>query len=342
MKFSPFGKYLVFLAALAVFLLGAGPGEPAEDIASFYRGKTMRLVVPFSPGGGTDLHARLLAAVLEKYLKCTVVVINKPGGGGLVAMNDLYEAPRKDGLTLAISPEGLPLAQAVRTPGVRFNARKFGWIVSLYKDFRYVLVGIDSPYKSVDDLRKLKRPKAAITAITSPAGPSVILALEGLNLDNAKIVAGYPGSTEVLLAVKRLEADFTVMSKSHALRKDPLVRPLIAIEDERAPEFPDIPAFTEMGIKPETKKMMEIIMMGQAAGRAVVTPPGVSKEKIAFLRKVITAALNDPEYVKRVEKAGFFSKPLSAEKTAESVEKALSIAPEDAKMLRHIMFEKYF
>jgi tripartite-type tricarboxylate transporter receptor subunit TctC len=341
MNFSKSGKYFVFLTCLAVLLMGANIAESAEDAASFYRGKTVRLVVPLSPGGGTDLHARLLAPVLEKYLKCTVVVINKPGGGGLVAMNDVYEAPRKDGLTLAISPEGLPLAQAVGASGVRFDARKFGWIASLYKDFRMLLVGVDSPYKTVDDLRKLKQPKAAMTAVTSAAGPSLILALEALNLDNAKLVLGYPGSTEVLLAVRRMEADFTVMTKAHALRKDPLVRPILAIEDERAPEFPNISAFTELGIKPETKKIMDIIMMGQASGRAVITSPGVSKEKIAFLRKMLAAGLNDPGYVQRVEKAGFFSKPLSGEKTAESVEKALNVPREDLEKLRHIMFEKY-
>ncbi|MDP2267638.1 MAG: hypothetical protein Q8K46_00570, partial [Deltaproteobacteria bacterium] len=75
--------------------------------------------------------------------------------------------------------------------------------------------------------------------------------------------------------------------------------------------------------------------------RAVVTPPGVSKEKIAFLRKVLTTVLNDPDYLKKVEKAGFFSEPLSGEKTAESVEKALSITPAEATRLKYVLFEKY-
>jgi tripartite-type tricarboxylate transporter receptor subunit TctC len=132
------------------------------------------------------------------------------------------------------------------------------------------------------------------------------------------------------------------MTKSHALRKDALMRPLMAIEETRAPEFPDLPAVTELAMKPETKRIMEIILTGQASGRAVVTPPGVSKAKIAFLRKAIMAGLKDPDYVKRVEKAGFFTEPLSGEKTAALVEKALNITPEDAKKLRHIMYEKYF
>jgi len=259
MKVNKVGRAYLCIIILVFFFAGANSSASAEDTASFYRGKTIRLIVPFTPGGGTDLHARLLAPVLGRYLKCTVVVINKPGGGGLVAMNDFYEAPRKDGLTLAVSPEGLPLAQAVEASGVRFDARKLGWIVSLYKDFRCLLVGLDSPYKSIEDLKKLKQPKAAVSAMSSPAGPSTALAMEVLNLENGKIVAGYPGSTEMLLAVKRLEADFTVLSKSHALRRDPLVRPLLIMEEKRAPEFPNIPALTELNVKPEVKKMMEII-----------------------------------------------------------------------------------
>ncbi len=342
MKIKQSWKSCLLIALGAIFFLGASSASAAQDAAAFYRGKTVRLVVPFTPGGGTDLHARLLAPVLAKYLKSTVVVINKPGGGGLVAMNDLYDAPRTDGLTLAVSPEGLPFAQAIKASGVRFDARKFGWIISLYKDYRCVLVGVDSPYKSVEDLRKLKQPKAAITAVTSPAGPTTIFAIEALGLNNAKIVAGYPGSTELLLAVKRQEADFTVMTKSHALRKDALVRPLLAMEEKRTPDYPNMPTVTELGMNPETKKMMEIILMGQTSGRAIVTPPGVAKEKIAFLRKVLESVVNDQDYLKKVEKAGFFSEPLSGEKTAASVEKAVNITPAEGKRLQQILFEKYF
>ncbi|MDP2267821.1 MAG: hypothetical protein Q8K46_01510, partial [Deltaproteobacteria bacterium] len=82
MKVKLMWKAYLFIIILAFFFGGANSNASAEDTASFYRGKTIRLIVPFTPGGGTDLPARLLAPVLGKYLKCTVVVINKPGGGG--------------------------------------------------------------------------------------------------------------------------------------------------------------------------------------------------------------------------------------------------------------------
>jgi tripartite-type tricarboxylate transporter receptor subunit TctC len=168
-----------------------------------------------------------------------------------------------------------------------------------------------------------------------------VLALEVLNIDNAKIIAGYPGSTEVILAVRRREADFTVQSINHILRKDPLVRGLAVIEEKRAPEFPNIPAFTELGVKPEVKRMMEIIMMGQASGRAVITPPGVPKEKIDFLRKVVANCLKDPEFLKKAQTVGLQLEPVSGDKTAASVEKALKLTPEEIKNLKYTITQKY-
>ncbi len=336
-------KWCVVFAILAVFLTGVADKASSQDVASFYRGKTMRFMVPLSPGGGYDTYARIMASVIEKKLGCNVVVINKPGGGGLVGMNDLYEAPRKDGLTIAMAPESLPFAQAIGTRGVRFDCRKFGWLASIYKDVRFLMVGIDSPYKTLDDLKKLERSKAAVTSVTSPAGPTLILALEMLNLDNAKIVAGYPGSSEVLLAVKRGEADFCAQSISHISKKDPLVRALVILEEKRDSSFPDIPSYTELvNLTPEKKRLEEIIALGQASGRAVVTPPGVSNEKIRFLRKLVDDCLKDPEFIKKTQKVGLPLNPLTGEQTMALVEKALNVSPEEVKKLKQIMFEKYF
>jgi tripartite-type tricarboxylate transporter receptor subunit TctC len=331
----------MLLASVTVFLLGVNPAEPAEDVASFYKGKVVRLIVGTTPGGAYDNYARLLAPVLQKRLNCTVAVVNKAGAGGIVAMNDLYEAPRKDGLTLGLAMEGTPLAQAIGVDGVRFDCRKFGWLATIYKDVRFLYGAPASPYKSIDDLRKLKPAKAATTTVTSPSGPTLILALEGLGMDNTKIIAGYPGSTEVILAVRRGEADFTCQSINHALKKDALVRPLVVVEEKRAPEFPNVPAFTEFGIKPEAKRVMDLIMMGQASGRALITPPGVSDEKITFLRDVISSSLRDPDFVKKAKTIGLELAPVTGDITAASVLKALDMTPEEAKKLKYIITQKY-
>ena len=113
------------------------------------------------------------------------------------------------------------------------------------------------------------------------------------------------------------------------------------MEEKRAPEFPNVPAFTEFGIKPGAKRVMELIMMGQASGRALITPPGVPDEKINFLRNVIIACLRDPEFVKKAQTIGLELDPVTGDKTAANVQKALDITPEEAKNLKYIITQKY-
>ena len=215
-------KILSVVNNCGLFFAGSESRRAGGGHCFFLSWQVVRLVVGTTPGGAYDNYARLLAPVLQKRLNCTVAVINKAGAGGFVAMNDLYEAPKKDGLTLGLAMEGTPLAQAIGVDGVRFDCRKFGWLATIYKDVRFIYVAPASPYKSIDDLRKLKPAKAATTTVTSPSGPTLILALEALGMDNVKIIAGYPGSTEVILAVRRGEADVTCQSINHALKKDAL------------------------------------------------------------------------------------------------------------------------
>ena len=96
-------------------------------------------------------------------------------------------------------------------------------------------------------------------------------------------------------------------------------------------------------ISPEekTKRMLEIVMLGKAAWRSVITPPGVSSEKINFLRKTVSACLQNPDFLKKAQKVGFLVHPLTGEDAEASVEKTLKTSPEEAKQLKHLIFEKY-
>ena len=341
MKNKLFFKICLIWSILAFFLMGAYATGSAEDVGSFYKGKVVRLIVPFSPGGGYDTYARFLANAMEKYMDCTVIVINKPGGGGFVAINYMYESARKDGLTIAMAPEGLPLAQLMGTTGVRFDCRKFGWIGSINQDVRFLSVAVDSPYKSVDDLKKLKRPKAATVSVASTAGPSLMVAIEALKMDNAKIVAGYPGSVETIIAVKRGEADFCLRATHHLLVKNSLLRPIVAVNEKRVPEFSNIPAITEYDIEPGAQRMMQIIFSGKPSERSLITPPGVSVEKISFLRKMVQTCFSDPELVKKSKKAMLLVNPVTGKEAEASIKKMFKVSPKDIEKLKYIIFKKY-
>jgi tripartite-type tricarboxylate transporter receptor subunit TctC len=326
---------------LAVFLLGIHVTAASEDLAAFYKGKTMRFIVGWSPGGGYDAYARLLTSQLEKRLNCTPIVQNMPGAGGLVAMNYMYNTAKKNGLFISITPTGLPLTQAIGTRGVKFDCTRFNWMVSIVRDTHVIGVAPDSPYKSLKDLQAVKSLKGGTTDVTSPLGQPLVMAAEALGMDHMKIVSGYPGTSECFLAVQRGEVDFTAGSIHHYLKKKAPLRPLAAISEKRNPKLPDVPALTEFGIKKGAERMLEILFAARGSGRGIITAPGVPKEKVDFLRKILIGCLEDKELLKRAKKVNLDIDPLSGKEAQAIAEKAMRLTPDDIKQLKHLLFEKY-
>ena len=332
---------LILVALLALSFMGTHAAIASEDIAGFYEGKTVRFIVGWSPGGGYDAYARLLTTQLKKRLKCTAIVQNMPGAGGLVAMNYMYNTAKKNGLFLSITPTGLPLTQAIGTRGVQFDCNKFNWLVSFVRDTHVIGVAPDSPYKSLKDLQTLKSLKGGTTDVTSALGQPLIMAAEALGMDHMKIVSGYPGTSECFLAVQRGEVDFTAGSIHHYLKKKAPLRPLSAISEKRNPKLPDVPALTEFGIKKGAERMLEILFAARGSGRGIITAPGVPKEKVDFLREILMDCLEDGELLKRAKKVNLDIDPLPGKEAQEIAEKAMRLTPDEIKQLKHLLFEKY-
>jgi len=329
------------IIVLAVFLLGIHVTAASEDLAAFYKGKAMRFIVGWSPGGGYDAYARLLTAQLEKRLNCTAIVQNMPGAGGLVAMNYMYNTAKNDGLFISITPTGLPLTQAIGTSGVKFDCTRFNWMVSIVRDTHVIGVAPDSPYNSLKDLQALKSLKGGTTDVTSPLGQPLVMAAEALGMDHMKIVSGYPGTSECFLAVQRGEVDFTAGSIHHFLKKKAPLRPLATISEKRNSKLPDVPALTEFEIKKGAERMLEILFAARGSGRGIITAPGVPKEKVGFLRKILLDCLEDRELLEKAKKVNLDIDPLSGEEAQEIAEKAMRLTPDEVKQLKHLLLEKY-
>jgi len=341
---NTFKRFCIILAAvLTLSFIGVNRGA-ADDMAAFYKGKTIRFIIGWSPGGGYDSYARLLTAQLEKRLKCTAIVQNMPGAGGLVAMNYMYNTAKKDGLFLSITPVGLPLTQVIATRGVQFDCAKFNWLASLIRDTHVIGVKTQSPYKSLKDLLTVKSLRAGTTDVTSPLGQPIVMAAEALGMDNMKIVSGYAGTSECILAVQRGEVDFTAGSLHHFLQENAPLRPLAAISEKRSPELPDVPALTalaEFGIKKDAEKMLETLFAARGAGRGIITAPGVPKEKVDFLRKILMDCLEDKDLLEKAKRVQLDIDPLSGKEAQAIAEKAMRLTPDEIKQLKHLLLEKY-
>ncbi len=299
-------KKLFLLSALC-FLLGwqtCGEAATREDAVAFYKGKTVKLITPYKPGGGYDTFARVMQPYLSKYLKATVIVVNQPGATGKVAANEMQKA--NDGLSVIFfDPKGTVTDQAAKVKGVNYDLSKFNWLGTLAgPEQNLIVVGKRTGFKSVDDLIRAKR------ALTFAAGipmsgkgvrPHLFGKIVGVNI---KLVTGYGGSGEELLAVLRGEVDGLapgLMASLPYIKAGDMI-PLATAEKKRIPQLPDLPTLYEFRkLSEKEKRLTDFALDINSFGRALATGPGVPKERVEFLRMVINKITAEPELIKTVK-----------------------------------------
>src|SRR3954449_87629 len=143
-----------FLLMLAVTLYAAVPAQAQDDIAAFYKGKVVRLIVGIGVGSGYDINARLLARYLPKYIpgNPSVIVQNQPGAGSLTMTNQLFAAGPFDGTAIGASFNGLPTTPLLQPTGARFEAVKLNWVGSTNRETQAMYVWHASPIEKLSNL----------------------------------------------------------------------------------------------------------------------------------------------------------------------------------------------
>jgi len=342
MRCKVFEKTCVVVAAAAMLMLVVGYATVnAQDAASFFEGNVVNFMVGYSPGGGYDTYSRLVASTMERYAKCTVVVRNMPGAGGLVALNYMYNTAKRDGRAMMIAPIGSQIAQLMGSPGVKYDCRQFNWLIRLTWEPQVVVVSRESPYKSFDDLRKPKKLLSPQTEVTGTSCLAALATAEALGLDNLKIVPGRPGSTECVLAIVRGEGEVYSPSLGTVLQHKEELRPLLVVGRERVPELPDVPTVYELGPKKDSERFLEIFVAAWEIGRSIFAPQDVPQERVKFLRETLMKCLQDKEFLEKTEKLKRSIDPMPGEEVEVLVKKVMGLSAEDIKALKHIVFEKY-
>lgn len=181
---------------------------PAQAQTPFYQGKTIRVIVGTPPGNLYDLWARLIVEHMGKHIpgNPSFIVQNMPGAGHVVAANHLYSIAKPDGLTLigSVIPS-LYLNQLIGRSEIQFDWSKFSWIGSPARGASQMYMRADSPYKTIEDVRTAKEPpKCGATGVTGPDSYLAKLMQETVGA-KFNIVTGYPGGTDIDLAVERGE-----------------------------------------------------------------------------------------------------------------------------------------
>jgi tripartite-type tricarboxylate transporter receptor subunit TctC len=328
----------LLIVFLMLFVLISSKGPQA---ASYYEGKRITIIVGFGPGGGYDRLARLLSKHLPKYIpgKPSIIVENMEGASSIIAANHLYNLSKPDGLTIATVNRGLPFAQLTKVDGVKFDATKFSWIGSAAVEATVLAMRADLPYKTFDDLKKVKEPipLAGMGPGTSDTQFAILLKeFLGLNL---KLII-YPSSADGMLAIERKEVDGRAGSYSSLKLyvERGLVRPLIRGRVSES-GIENLPINEDLTTDPKGKTIMAMLSSADQIGRPFLAPPKTPPDVVNILRDAFAKVGKDPELREEAKKIRMEVEYVSADECSKVIDYLLN-QPEDIvrEFSKHIKF----
>lgn len=308
---------------------------PANEqaIADFYRGKTVKIIVGYAPGGLYDIFARLAARHLPRFLpgSPTVVVENRPGAGSLLAAGALYNTEAKDGTVLGVFSESGVLQEAIGGQGIQFESTKFNWIGSPLKTNALCMVRKDA---GITDIKQLMGGQEVIAVATGKGSldfnaPSVMNLTLGTNF---RIVVGYSSGPETQTALEKGEGQVlcsgvdVFLARQRRLVEGPdavanlLVHGGIQSPDMNDPLLKSVPSILDLAPNDEARVVIQAMNAPLLMSRPVVAPPGVPSERVDALRRALRAAYSDPEFINEARQSAP-TYALEGTATGEEVEK---------------------
>jgi tripartite-type tricarboxylate transporter receptor subunit TctC len=326
----------IFMTLLAILACYSAPAV-AETAEEFFKGKQIQLIIGYNPGGPYDVYSRIAATLLQKYIPGNprIVPQNMPGVGSAKAANYLFQQASRDGLTLGVIGQQLPVSQALGDASARFDIRQFRWLGRFTSGTEATVVWHTSPTRSLADAMKRETLLAATSAgSSSDSFPLLMNRIAGTKFKMAK---GYSGITGTVLAMERGEtegAHSTLEQLLFAHRnwlRENKAKVLVQYTTERHPEFQDVPAMVEFGKTPLDKQVLLLFAGTANIGRAVLAPPGVPTERLAVLRQAFDRMLSDPAFKAEVTKRNLEYGPMSGAELQKRVDAMLDLTPEVVK-----------
>jgi tripartite-type tricarboxylate transporter receptor subunit TctC len=325
-------------------LIGAGAPVSAQSVEEFYKGKTISMVIGYSPGGGYDTYARLVARFMGDHIpgKPTIVPRNMPGASSRVAAAFVYNVAPKDGTVLATGDQSLSVAQAMGEK-LQFDTTKFIYIGNPSAENNTTVTWHTSPVKTIDDAKKTELPVGATGGSTSSQYPRAMNALLGTKF---KVILGYPGGNDINLAMERGEVagrGSNSWASWKATRpewlKDKKINILVQIGLNKAPDLPDVPLLMDLAANPEDKAVLRLLSAPSAIGRPIFTTPGVPEDRVKALRAAFEATIKDPAFIEEAKKTQMEIDPVSGEELQRIVADIVATPERVAKRLGDIIAE---
>jgi tripartite-type tricarboxylate transporter receptor subunit TctC len=307
----------------------------AEPIADFYKDHPLTLITGYSPGGGFDLYARIVANHLGKHIPGNprIVVQNMPGAGSLRAASYLYNVAPKDGTVIALTRAPVIAPLVGGSHDGQFDETKFTWLGSGASDLTVCGLLGNPKVKTMADA-------AQVPFTIGGLGPGsdedmygkILKKLLGLKL---QLVTGYPGGAELILAVERGELDgrcgwaySSIKISKPEWIADKKIKILNVFALERSPELPDVPSIMEFVTNERHRQIFKFVLNSQTLGRPFVAPPNIPADRAAALRKAFEDTMMDPALLAEMKAKKLDVTPVSWQ-SIETLLKDLYSTPKD-------------
>ncbi len=281
----------------------------ADPVADFYRGRTVDLIVPTSPGGDYDVRARLLARHIGRHIpgNPTIVARNMPAGVGVGAANYVARVAARDGSVLHALMQSIPTAQAIGKSGLEVDVRQLHWLGNTAESPNVINSWHTTGIRTIKDVME----RELVVGSSGVASPAFIYpnALNQLAGTKFRIVSGYPGGNEINIAMEKGEVGgrgsnvWVSWKRGHPhWIAENKIHILVQVAVKRAPDLPEVPLLFELAKNEEDRQVLTFLSADTPISRAFVTPPGVPVERVAALRKAFEAALKDRELLAEADK----------------------------------------
>lgn len=328
-------------AALVAAVAAAAPLTQARaQSETFFAGKDIRILIGAGVGGTYGLYAQLAARHMRDHIpgKPNLIVQSMPGAGGLVGLNYSYNVAPKDG-TLMHLVHAEVLYETLLTREAKFDAQRYQWIGRLADADSLVLATRKSNLKTIEDARS-RQPVVGSTGIANiyALGPMLLNRVAGTKF---KVIGGYKGSADIIIAMERGEVDGAGMTLANALTihgeklKNGEFTPFLALAAKRLAMFPNIPTMTEFATGPE-RLLMDIYASTGTIGRALAYPPGVPEDRVKIMREAFQKMIKDPAFIAENKKTNIIIDTMSGEELSAEIARVMQTPKEQVDAARKI------
>jgi tripartite-type tricarboxylate transporter receptor subunit TctC len=337
-----FRRKFLRLAAAATLCVIA-PAAHA-DVAAFYKGKIITMMIGGAAGGGPDLFGRLLARYLPQYVpgNPNIIVQNMPGSGSLQMANYVYNSAVRDGTVIGAPFSGMPTAPLLQPRAARFDPTKLIWLGSGYRSDSVAYVWHAAPVQSLDQLKSTE-------LVLGSQGPGSIsndlgsLARDVLGL-KYKIVRGYRNSPEVSIAMERGEVQAQIDAWSNLMAQRPTwvaEKKVIIIGHfslDNPPALRPYARMVDLAKTDEDRQAMLLVLARDSYGRPYFLPPDVPNDRVEALRRAFDIIMKDPAFITEAKKSGFEIDPMTGEATQALITRVVrDTSPQVVERVRRIL-----